>query len=104
MRFLNILSALFAFGAASLWLMSARVRTPGSFSVHVSRSDGFGEPLGGGPMFGKYIGHAHSEDFVTLASALKRQNSLSARAAVCAACAAALQGVTLIREFLAFCG
>jgi hypothetical protein len=96
MRFLNILSALFAIVAAGLWLMSARVKTPDYFSVHVSRSDGFGQPLGGPPMFGEHIGQAHSQDFVVLADALKKQSRLSAWAASSAAGAAALQAIALM--------
>jgi len=96
MRSLNILSALFAFVAAGLWLMSARVKTPDTFSVHVSRPDAFGQPLGGHPMFGEYIGQAHSQDFTALAEALKRQSRLSAWAASSAACAVALQAFALI--------
>ena len=96
MTCLNILSALFAFAAAELWLMSARVKTPDDFSVHVSRPDAFGQPLGGNPMFGEYIAQAHSQDFTVLADALKKQSRLSAWAASSAAVAAALQAIALI--------
>jgi len=74
---LTALSALFALGAAILWLLSTVVRTPDKFSVHVSRPEGFmGEPLGGGPLHAASIGTAHSSDFKQLADALKRQSRL----------------------------
>jgi hypothetical protein len=93
MKYLNILSALFASAAAGLWLMSARVKTPDSFSIHVVRPD---RPIGDNLTHGTYMGHAHSQDFIVLADALKRQSRLSACAAICAACAAAMQGVAFI--------
>jgi hypothetical protein len=96
MKCLNILSALFAFTAAGLWFMSARVKTPDHFAVHVSRPEAFGQPMGGHPMFGEYLGQAHSQDFAVLADALKKQSRLSAWAASSAACAAALQAIALI--------
>lgn len=90
MRYFNILSALFALAAAVHSLMSTWVKTPKTFSVHVVQPD---RPIGGNLAHGTYVGHAYSEDFITLADALKRQSRLSACAAGCAACSAALQAV-----------
>lgn len=93
MRYLNIISALFALAAALLWLMSAWVKTPKTFSIYVVRPN---RPISFGAMSGTYMGHAHSEDLTTLADALKRQSRLSAWAAGCAAFSAALQGVIFL--------
>lgn len=50
---LQYTSAFFAFFAAILWFVSAIVKTPTSFSIHVARPQGlFGQPLGGDPFGG----------------------------------------------------
>ena len=92
---LTWVSALFAIVAAVLWFMSARVKTPESFSIHVVRSNSFiGQPIGQ-PIGATFIGTAHSADLVELANGLRRQSKLSAYAAVCAAASAVAQAITL---------
>ncbi len=93
---LTILSALFAIAAAALWFVSAVVKTPGRFSIHVVRPNGtMGQPLGGNPMGGTYVGQAYSSDLVELARALRRQSKFSAWAAGCAGISALLQAASL---------
>ena len=79
MNTLTILSALFAIVAAVLWFITAMVKTPMSFAIHVARPNQ--QPMGGSPMGGTYVGQAYSEDLVSLTSALKRQSKFSAWAA-----------------------
>jgi hypothetical protein len=89
-------SIVFALAAAVLWFLSAVVKTPDSYSVHVVRPrSGLDQPLGGDPIGGAYIGQAYSNDFVSLANALRRQSKLSAWAAVCAGVSAAPQALLL---------
>jgi len=93
---LTILSALFAITAAALWFVSAVVKTPDRFAIHVVRPNGpMGRPLGGNPIGGTYVGQAHSSDLVALASALRRQSKFSAWAAGCAGISALLQAASL---------
>ena len=97
MSILTILSALFAIVAALLWFISAMVKTPESFSIHVARPNSFmGEPLGGNPLGGTYVGQAHSSDLVTLANALRRQSKFSAWVAGCAGISAIMQAASLL--------
>lgn len=92
---LTILSAIFALAAACLWFVSAIVKTPTSFAIHVVRPQ-WGGPLGGNPMGGTYIGHAYSKDLVSLADALKRQSKFSAWAAGCAGFSALLTAMIIL--------
>ena len=87
----NWASALFALGAASLWLWSATVKVPQTLTVivEVKQSEGFGG--GGGGM-----GSGFSPESNDLAKALGWQSKWSARAAVCAAAAAVFQAVALL--------
>jgi len=95
---LNCASAIFAFVAAALWLMSARVSLPRTFSVHVVKSSTSGTL---GVLGGQYMGNAYSEDFVKLGDGLHRQNRLSAWAARGAAVAAILQGLGTLTQIAA---
>ena len=80
-----VVSALFAIAASVLWFMSARIKTPEQFSIHVARPHGsMGQPLGGDPLAGTYVGHAYSQELVILATALRRQSRFSAWAAASA--------------------
>ena len=90
-QLLQYSSAAAAFVAASLWFWSAKVSLPRSFSVHVSRADYGGEPLGGGPFGGEYVGQAYSGDFTTLGEGLASQSRRSALAATAAGVSAFLQ-------------
>jgi hypothetical protein len=99
---LTILSALFAVAAAILWFLSAVIKTPNNFSVHVVRPQQ--QPMGGNPPGGTYVGQAYSDDFVSLANALKRQSKFSARAAICAGISAILQTASLLAPFCAAIG
>ena len=85
------LSALFAIAAAVLWFVSAVVKTPTSFAIHVVRPDQ--QPMGN-PMGAIYVGQAYSEDLVSLANALKRQSKFSAWAAICAGISATCAGIS----------
>jgi uncharacterized coiled-coil protein SlyX len=50
---LGMLSMIAALVAACLWLVSAKVKTPQTFSIHVARAHGMmGEPLGADPLGG----------------------------------------------------
>jgi hypothetical protein len=96
-------SAIAAVLAAALWLLSARVKTPRTFTIHVARAEGtMGQPFGGGGLGATYVGHAFSQDLLDLATALRRQSALSARAAVCAGLAAAFQAGTVIIQICSF--
>ena len=90
----NIVSAISAGAAAILWWLSARVKLPMSFNVHVVKPHG--GVLGGNPLEGTYMGHAHSDDFEFLAKGLAKQSRLSSRAAIAAATAAASQSIALL--------
>lgn len=87
-RTLTYCSIAFVAAAAVLWFLSARVKTPDGFAVHIVLPE-----MGpaGGAVGGTYVGHAYSNDFQALASALRRQSVLSAWAASAAAVSVALQ-------------
>lgn len=88
-------SAVFAIAAAMLWFVSAVVKTPKSFSLHVARADSLHGKLLAGSVFGsEYVGHGHSPELTALGAAMSRQSMWSAAAAVCAGIAAALQAVS----------
>ena len=93
MTAITILSALFAIAAAVLWFVSAVVKSPTTFKIHVVNPQQ--QPLGGNPVGGTYVGQAYSEDLVSLADSLKRQSKFSARAAICAGVSALLQTASL---------
>jgi hypothetical protein len=81
--FMSYASAGFAFAAAILWLLSAIIpRLPKALGGPVV-------DVGGMP-------YATGGHFKKLNDALKRQSTLNACAAVCAAISAALQGVILL--------
>ena len=89
---LTAISTIFAIAAALLWLASARVKTPTHFSISVVRSNGaMGQPFGGNPLGASFVGQAHSQDLLDLATALRLQSKLSALAAACAAVSAFAQ-------------
>ena len=92
MSVITILSALFAIAAAILWFVSAIVKTPTSFAIHVVRPH---LPPMGDPLGATYVGQAYSEDLISLANALKRQSKFSAWAAICAGISAFLQAVSV---------
>jgi hypothetical protein len=100
MKCLHVVSAIFAvifaFVAAILWWLSARVKTPDSFSIHVARPNlSPGELSGLHPIGGTWVGQAHSEDLIELANALRHQSKLSASAAVFAGFSAFFQAFTI---------
>jgi len=98
---LDILTAIAAIIAAFIWFKSANVKTPDSFSIHVSKPDGpFGEPLGGNPIGATYLGHAHSKDLQILAESLKKQSRQSAIAAIFAGISAIIQGISIMLKIL----
>ena len=92
----NFASAGFAFVAAILWVISASIKTPQSFSVNVTtvhRGDPecpSAEVVGGG--FGT------SDDLNALGKALILQSRFSAMAAGSAAIAAVCQGLALLAQ------
>jgi hypothetical protein len=79
---LNYVAAGFALGAAIMWLKSARVYMPETFSVRVSKAIGSS-------------GLANSPDLQQLGQALKYQSKLSAIAAILAAASAVAQAFAL---------
>lgn len=96
MSTLTFLSAIFAIAAAALWFASAVIKTPERFAIHVvAPNSTMGQPLGGNPLGGTYVGQAQSGDLVNLAHALRRQSRLSAWAASCAGVSAVLQVASL---------
>ena len=88
-------SAAFAVVAAVLWLKSAMVKPPSSFSIHVVRPNSlpYGTPLGG-----TYVGHGHSPELNELGDALRRQSKWSAAAAGFAAASALCEGLAIALE------
>jgi hypothetical protein len=90
---LSVASAIFAAIAAGLWFVSAVVKTPDSFSIHVVRPNS--GPLGE-PLDGTYVGQAHSNDLIELANALRRQSRFSAWAATAAGISALAQTAALV--------
>src|ERR1700722_11231566 len=90
---LTITSALISGVAAILWLLSARVKTPETFQVHVVRPDM--APMGG-PVGGQFVGHGYSTELTDLANALRRQSKLSAQAAICTAVSVFVQIAALL--------
>ena len=89
----QFISALSAVTAAVLWFLSARVRTPESFSIHVVRSDSFAGQMLGGPLGGEYMGHGYSPGLNELAQALRKQSRLSGCGAIAAGISALLQAI-----------
>lgn len=90
----QILSAIFALIAASLWLGAALVRTPRNFSVqvktwhtHNSENVDGSETAGGG--------HGTSDELEILGIALARQSRLNASAAAIAALSATCQAAAI---------
>lgn len=68
---LDILTALKAIIAATLWFKSAVIKTPVSFTIHVVKPDQ--DSMLGTPMDGTYAGQAYSKDLINLANALKNK-------------------------------
>jgi hypothetical protein len=89
---LEIISAIFGGLAALLWFMSARVKTPTSFSitVHVANTPSH---LAIGPYQTSY---GESAELNALGKAVVRQSKLSSLAALCAGLAAAFQTITIL--------
>jgi len=88
-------SAVFAIAAAILWFVSARIKTPESFSIHVARAGTLqGQLLAGGVIGSQYAGHGYSPELTALGESMCRQSKWSAAAAVCAGIAAILQAVS----------
>ena len=80
-------SAIFAFLAAILWFLSARVPTPSNFIVTTfGHTDAFGTHVSG---------QGSSPQLTELGNALLRQSRLSAYAAFCAGVSALFQVVAL---------
>jgi hypothetical protein len=83
------LSAGCAFVAALLWWLSARVKTPRDFNVHVHEAGTLGSLGGLTPL----LGHGFSPELSALGNALVRQSTFSAWAAGFAGASALLQGL-----------
>ena len=90
-------SAFTAFGAARLWLQSAKVETPKEFQIDVARPIGaMGMPIGGNPMGGIHTGSGQSEELDQLGQGLVWQSKLSARAAKFAGSSAICAAVSVL--------
>lgn len=80
--------------AAMFWLISARVKTPQSFSIHVVKPET--QPFGGNAvMGGEYMGNAYSEDINNLAAALIKQSRWSSGGALFGSLSAILLAVSI---------
>jgi hypothetical protein len=90
----NLASALFALGAAVLWIASATVKTPTSFSMNVITTQIGDAHVPSGEAVGQ--GFGTSDELNDLGKALIKQSRLSSWAAGCAAVAAALRGALAI--------
>jgi hypothetical protein len=93
-KYADLASALFALGAAGLWIASAMVKTPKSFSVNVITVHAGDPEFPSAEVVGK--GFGTSAEMNDLGKALVRQSRLSAFAAGSAAIAALLQGLLAI--------
>jgi hypothetical protein len=91
----DIASAIFAFVAAFLWWLSARVKTPRQFVVI---SSSFVDDIA--PIGGQISGVGSSPQLDELALALIRQSKLSAGAATCAGLAALCQAISITSRLI----
>jgi hypothetical protein len=90
-------SVIAGFGAAWLWLKSATPPSSTTFSITVTRSDSpMGQPLGGGPLGGTYVGHGYSPELNQPGTDLANQSKLSARAARVTAASVFLQALAVL--------
>jgi|SRR5450759_763477 hypothetical protein len=96
MEYLNIASALFAVGAAVLWLLSAKVRLPNQFPITVISVHEMVDQIIGAQV----ISTGSSPEIDDLGRALIRQSKLSSAAAVCAGIAATCQAIVLISALI----
>lgn len=96
---LQYASAAFAFFAAILWYLSARVKIPETFSNTVFRAGSFqAKWLSNGFPNSQIVGQGESTEFTELGRALTQQGTWSKRAAACACAAALLQGVATLAD------
>ena len=84
-------SAIFAFGAAALWLFASRIKTPKSIAINVPTIHIHSETVVGSQVLGGAIGE--TEDLEALATTLIKQSRWNSFAAFCAAISAACQVV-----------
>ena len=84
---LNYVAAGFALGAGILWFISARIKTPRSFSIAVDITQSSWD--------GSVGGSGASADLASLGTTLGCQSYWSARAALCAAASAILTALAL---------
>jgi hypothetical protein len=88
----SVVSAMFAFGAAALWWMSATVPMSRYFPILVTSVYTRGEEVAGAEV----ISSGSSAELDELGIALIRQSRLSAGAALSAGIAVFLQGVLIL--------
>lgn len=93
-KYADLASALFALGAAVLWIASAKVKTPKSFSIDVITVHNGDAEIPSGEVVGG--GFGTSPELNDLGNALVKQSKLSAFAASSAAIAAGLQFLTIL--------
>jgi hypothetical protein len=93
----QILSIIAGFGAAVLWLWSAKPPETTTFPIAVVRSDSpMGEPLGGSPFGATYVGHGHSSQLDQLGQSLVNQARWSSFAAWATAASVLLQALAVL--------
>jgi hypothetical protein len=83
---LQISTTIFALAAATLWFISASIKTPTTFEIT-------GADLGG-------LVRAESPELTELGNAMKRQSRWSALAAKCAGVSAIAQAATILLQIL----
>ena len=89
-------SAIFAVGAAALWLFASRIKTPKSIAINVPTIHIHSETVVGSQVLGGAIGE--TEDLEALAMALIKQSRWNSFAALSAAASAACQFVIYILQ------
>lgn len=84
-------SMISGFVSAALWLLSANVKVPHTFEIHVVEAQTC--PIVQ-PTSGDYIGQGHSPELEELSQALHHQSRISAWAASATAIAVACQAIS----------
>lgn len=88
---LEFSSAIFAFGAAALWLFASFIKTPKNITINVPTIHIHSDTVAGSQVVGGAIGE--TDDLEALATALIKQSRWNSFAALSAAVSAACQFV-----------
>ena len=90
-NFVQLMSAISAFGAAALWLYASRIKTPESFPISIPSMHIYSDTVVGSQVGGSTNGSTAELD--ALADDLREQSRWNSYAAGCAAVSAACQSV-----------